>query len=103
MFVIVLGSIPVVFVILRTEGAIEVEQKIDEAIISNIGKWARPKSIVICDTLPKTRSGKIMRRILRQIANGSSDFGETSVIADYDSLNHVVGRFNLKHQSVKHK
>ena len=37
---------------------------------SKIGKLARPKRIVVCDDLPKTRSGKIMRRILRDIAAG---------------------------------
>ena len=83
-----------VFVILRTESSVEIQRNINEEIIRNIGKWARPKSVVICDVLPKTRSGKIMRRILRKIANGSNDFGETSVIADLDSLNHVVKRFN---------
>ena len=47
----------------------------------------------MCDVFPKTRSGKIMRRLLRAIGNGSRDFGDESVIADRDSLDHVIERF----------
>ncbi len=40
-------------------------------VAERIGKFARPKRIVWADELPKTRSGKIMRRLLRDIAEGA--------------------------------
>jgi acetyl-CoA synthetase len=47
-----------------------------------IGAIATPDRIVVVPGLPKTRSGKIMRRILRQLASGGRDFGDTSTLAD---------------------
>jgi len=47
-----------------------------------IGGFATPEVIQLAPVLPKTRSGKIMRRILRKIAAGDSDFGDTSTLAD---------------------
>ena len=64
-----------------------------KTIVASIGKWARPSAVIVCDVFPKTRSGKIMRRLLRAIGNGTRDFGDESVIADRDSLDHVIERF----------
>jgi acetyl-CoA synthetase len=47
-----------------------------------IGPTVRPDQVVSVDELPKTRSGKIMRRILRGIAEGEQDLGDTSTLAD---------------------
>ena len=48
-----------------------------------IGPHAKPDKIVFTPTLPKTRSGKIMRRILRKIAEGDlGNMGDTSTLAD---------------------
>jgi len=48
-----------------------------------IGPISRPDVIQFADVLPKTRSGKIMRRILRKIAEGTTDnLGDTSTLAD---------------------
>jgi acetyl-CoA synthetase len=47
-----------------------------------IGPTARPDQVVAVEELPKTRSGKIMRRILRGIAEGEKDLGDTSTLAD---------------------
>ena len=46
-----------------------------------IGAIARPKTIIFTDDLPKTRSGKIMRRLLRDVAEGR-DLGDTTTLAD---------------------
>jgi acetyl-CoA synthetase len=46
-----------------------------------IGKLARPKSIIWADDLPKTRSGKIMRRLLRDIAEGR-ELGDVTTLRD---------------------
>jgi acetyl-CoA synthetase len=49
----------------------------------NIGSFAKPDEIVITPALPKTRSGKIMRRLLRKIAEGTTDsLGDVSTLAD---------------------
>jgi acetyl-CoA synthetase len=48
-----------------------------------IGPIAQPEVIQFADSLPKTRSGKIMRRILRKIAEGATgELGDTSTLAD---------------------
>ncbi|WP_161881802.1 acetate--CoA ligase [Deinococcus alpinitundrae] len=51
-------------------------------ITKEIGALARPDAIVVADALPKTRSGKIMRRFLRQIAAGQAIQGDTSTLED---------------------
>ena len=64
------GHVPEVYAILK-EGANRegVERKITHAIEEEIGKFARPARVHIVDDLPKTRSGKIMRRLLQNISN----------------------------------
>ena len=54
------------------------------ALVSNeIGKFAKPGYIQWTNALPKTRSGKIMRRLLRKIASGDySELGDTSTLAE---------------------
>jgi acetyl-CoA synthetase len=68
--------------------------EIVKAVRTEIGPHASPEKIQFADGLPKTRSGKIMRRILRKIAEGDvHDLGDTSTLADpgvVDSL--VSGR-----------
>jgi acetyl-CoA synthetase len=50
-------------------------------VAQQIGAIARPRSIVLVDELPKTRSGKIMRRLLRDVAEGRA-IGDTTTLAD---------------------
>jgi len=71
------------FVTLRggTEPSAEVEAGIRETVATRIGKFARPKRIVWADDLPKTRSGKIMRRLLRDIAEGRA-LGDVTTLRD---------------------
>ena len=73
------------FVTLK-EGAEESEELIKELkmeVRSGIGPFAQPDQVVITPSLPMTRSGKIMRRILRKIVAGESDsLGDTSTLAD---------------------
>ncbi len=61
-------------------------------VAERIGKLARPKRIVICDDLPKTRSGKILRRLLRDIATGE-DLGDVTTLRDPDVVKDVEKRF----------
>src|SRR3954465_10452418 len=56
-----------------------------------IGKFARPKRIIWADDLPKTRSGKIMRRLLRDIAEGR-ELGDVTTLRDPDVMQQLEGR-----------
>jgi acetyl-CoA synthetase len=56
-----------------------------------IGPFAAPKAIFIVDDLPKTRSGKIMRRILRKILSGEEDsLGDTSTLSDPSVVDKII-------------
>jgi acetyl-CoA synthetase len=61
-------------------------QALGEHVAREIGKLARPSEIRFTESLPKTRSGKIMRRLLRDIAAGVETVGDTSTIEDYGVL-----------------
>jgi acetyl-CoA synthetase len=63
------------------EGTPEIEEGIRETVSVRIGKFARPKRIIWANDLPKTRSGKIMRRLLRDIAEGRA-LGDVTTLRD---------------------
>jgi acetyl-CoA synthetase len=63
------------------EGTEEIVVAIRETVAKRIGKLARPKRIIWTDDLPKTRSGKIMRRLLRDIAEGR-ELGDVTTLRD---------------------
>jgi acetyl-CoA synthetase len=65
--------------------------EIIECVVSEIGKIAKPDKIQFVSGLPKTRSGKIMRRILRKIAEGDvSSLGDTSTLLDPNIVDEIV-------------
>ncbi|MEA2371305.1 MAG: acetyl-CoA synthetase [Solirubrobacteraceae bacterium] len=68
-----------------TEATEGVEAGIRETVAMRIGKFARPKRIIWADDLPKTRSGKIMRRLLRDIAEGRA-LGDVTTLRDPDVM-----------------
>ena len=83
------GQALVVFVTLKTGLAADkdLKAKLTEHIDKEIGKFARPDQIRFTDSLPKTRSGKIMRRLLKEIASGSLETkGDTSTLEDLSVL-----------------
>ena len=65
----------------RAEPGDELTTELREHVAQEIGKLARPKSIFYAQDLPKTRSGKIMRRLLRDIADGN-ELGDVSTLRD---------------------
>src|SRR5829696_7281739 len=67
------------------EGSDELIGEIREHVAKRIGKLARPKRIIWADDLPKTRSGKIMRRLLRDIAEGR-ELGDVTTLRDPDVM-----------------
>ena len=65
----------------ESDGDDDLIAEISEHVAKKIGKLARPKRIIWADDLPKTRSGKIMRRLLRDIAEGN-ELGDVSTLRD---------------------
>jgi acetyl-CoA synthetase len=55
-------------------------------VANEIGKFARPDQVRFADALPKTRSGKIMRRLLKDVAAGKESTGDTSTLEDLSVL-----------------
>jgi acetyl-CoA synthetase len=55
-------------------------------VAKQIGAIAKPQDIRFTDALPKTRSGKIMRRLLRDVASGKQQVGDTTTLEDYSVL-----------------
>ena len=62
------------------------KQELKAWVSKEIGAIARPDDVRFTETLPKTRSGKIMRRLLRDIAAGKQAVGDTSTLEDYSVL-----------------
>ena len=60
-------------------------------VAERIGKFARPKRIIWADDLPKTRSGKIMRRLLRDIAEGRA-LGDVTTLRDPDVMEELEAK-----------
>ena len=78
----------------------ELCSQINELVKKQIGPIARPEQIQFVSGLPKTRSGKIMRRILRKIASGEiNNFGDTSTLLDPEVVDAIVDSRNLIIQS----
>ena len=62
------------------------EKELKQHVVGEIGAIARPSEIRFTDVLPKTRSGKIMRRLLRNVASGQEIAGDTSTLEDRSVL-----------------
>lgn len=70
----------------------EARKVINDAVTKGIGAFARPEKIQFVKGLPKTRSGKIMRRILRKIAEGEmNNLGDTSTLLDPAVVDEIKG------------
>ena len=78
----------VAFVVLRAghEPGDDLKEKLRKQVSASIGPIAKPDEIRFAEMLPKTRSGKIMRRLLKQVAGGQSLTGDTSTLEDLSVL-----------------
>jgi acetyl-CoA synthetase len=87
------GQAIVAFVTLQgdLEGDDRTVEGIRETVAERIGKFARPKRIIWAEDLPKTRSGKIMRRLLRDIAEGRA-LGDVTTLRDPAVMGQLEGR-----------
>jgi acetyl-CoA synthetase len=82
------GQALVVFVTLKAgvHAGPDLKRALNEHVEKEIGRFARPDAIRFTESLPKTRSGKIMRRLLKDVASGSEAKGDTSTLEDLSVL-----------------
>ncbi|MEZ5203417.1 MAG: acetate--CoA ligase [Acidimicrobiales bacterium] len=87
------GQAIVAFVTLKggQEASDEAGEELRQHVATKIGAISRPKLIVFTDDLPKTRSGKIMRRLLRDVAEGR-ELGDTTTLADPTVVEEIRNR-----------
>jgi acetyl-CoA synthetase len=62
------------------------KQELRDHVSAHIGAIARPDEVRFAEALPKTRSGKIMRRLLKEIASGANVTGDTTTLEDFSVL-----------------
>ncbi len=89
------GQAVVAFVILKSQQSIlsldDAEPELKKHVAAQIGAIARPRQIFIVSELPKTRSGKIMRRLLKDAAEGR-EVGDTTTLADTSVMQTISDR-----------
>ena len=87
------GQAIVGYCILRggNEPSDELREEIRQLVATKLGAIARPKAVVLVPDLPKTRSGKIMRRLLRDVAEGRK-LGDTTTLADESVVDEIRDR-----------
>lgn len=86
-------QIPIAIVVLRmncNKPSDVTKQEIVEKVRDQIGSVANLKTVVFVDRLPKTRSGKILRKVIRLIAIGSSDWQIPPTVEDPEAVDHVA-------------
>ncbi|NQW29686.1 MAG: acetate--CoA ligase [Ignavibacteria bacterium] len=87
------GNVLVAFVTLRNTSKKldlkKLQKELKDHVGEEIGRFAAPNEIRFAEALPKTRSGKIMRRLLREIVSGNTITGDTSTLEDFSVLEHL--------------
>jgi acetyl-CoA synthetase len=88
------GQAIAAFVILEgeLEGDEQLESEVREHVAQRIGKLARPRRIIWTADVPKTRSGKIMRRLLRDIAEGR-ELGDVTTLREPGVMKDLEAKF----------
>jgi len=84
------GQAIIAYVTLRGGADVDVKE-LREHVVTQIGAIAKPKTLYLTPELPKTRSGKIMRRLLRDVAEGRN-LGDTSTLADASVVDEIKAR-----------
>jgi acetyl-CoA synthetase len=78
------------------EGSQDLKDALRQHVRKQIGALASPDDMIFTDDLPKTRSGKIMRRVLRAVSEGDEDLGDTSTLADPGSVDALQEQARLQ-------
>ena len=97
------GEVIIAFVVLKqgvTKSLVDLQKELSDKIRNDIGAIATPKQIYFVSKLPKTRSGKIMRRLLKAIANNEK-IGDVSTLEDGTAVTEVQSVFNEIQKSIK--
>jgi len=90
------GEVPVVFVVSKGAKLLEIMKKeVIEQVRKEIGPIALPKEVYLVEDLPKTRSGKIMRRILKKLFTGE-ELGDLSTLANPESVEKIKNKIKIK-------
>jgi acetyl-CoA synthetase len=86
------GKVPDLYVSLKPGLAAsdEIAGKVEASVVAEIGAIARPRHVIIVPDMPKTRSGKIMRRVLGAVSNGQ-DPGDVSTLANPEIVEMIKG------------
>ena len=89
----VIGQAIIAYVIVRGthQSSTELGEELRQHVATKLGPIARPKTVIFTDELPKTRSGKIMRRLLRDVVEGRS-LGDTTTLADPNVVEEIKRR-----------
>ncbi len=89
------GQAIIAFCVLKNLQPENAEKLVKDAVRAEIGAFAQPERVCFVPGLPKTRSGKIMRRILRKIASGESkEIGDVTTLADPSVVNEIIACYN---------
>ena len=97
------GEVIIAFVVLKqgvTKSLVDLQKELSDKIRNDIGAIATPKQIYFVTKLPKTRSGKIMRRLLKAIANNEK-IGDVSTLEDSTAVTEVQSVFDEIQKSIK--
>ncbi|MBV9272588.1 MAG: AMP-binding protein, partial [Verrucomicrobia bacterium] len=98
------GRVPEIYITVKpgVQPSKAIEEKVVRVIETSIGKIARPKEVRIVPDMPKTRSGKIMRRVLAAISN-SMDVGDVTTLANPEVVEQirvsVQGKAKVEHKT----
>uniref|UniRef100_A0AAY4E9X4 Propionate--CoA ligase n=1 Tax=Denticeps clupeoides TaxID=299321 RepID=A0AAY4E9X4_9TELE len=94
------GEVPFAFVVLKENDSLDQKAVLEELrslVATKIARYAVPDHFLVVKRLPKTRSGKIMRRILRKVAMGESEnLGDVSTLDDPSAVTEVIQAFIWK-------
>lgn len=101
------GQIPLALVVIKLNNEIEnyqLEQEVIKLVRQQIGAVASLRNVVIVERLPKTRSGKILRKLMRSIADGDafqipSTIDDEAIVAEIETVlsKHEIGTYNKQH------
>lgn len=83
------------FVTLKHSSEKDLTNELNQLVRTQIGPIATPEQIILCEALPKTRSGKIMRRILRKLAEGErQEFGDISTLLNPECVEGLIQKMS---------
>jgi acetyl-CoA synthetase len=96
------GESIIAFVVPRSgfSGSDNLRKELVDYIRNVVGPIATPNEIYFVNKLPKTRSGKIMRRLLKSIANGATEIGDMTTVEDETSLEEVRKAYSEIHKAL---